>query len=505
MPYTSLNPQQIPARLSTLAVTSSPILADKVAILSGGIEKTVTLSDINTLLGTWGGAPSSEVGGFDTISSVTYDSTGRLLTLVSEGITYTLLYNARSELSKLQTVLHEWTITRDAQSKLISITKVTRDYTDPVISVVSYGTPGEADVTITWTTDEVSTTQVEYGTTIGYWTLTTLNATPLTTHSVTITGLALNTLYYFRVRSVDPTGNDAISDGYTFTTLEDNYIYLLWSTLLKRVRLGDMSTNGSISLAGDACKIFAAVGQFWYTVNVTDQTIDKYNLTWVTKVWSLATTHPVQSMCTDGTDLFYTMSNGSLGWVVKITLSTFTTTTTQGGIFNIWGPLTTDATYVYYCRISGTNDVRKATKAGLTEDPVGIVCSPTTNGLSNSIVSSWFLYVPLSVNSLKKINVSTWLNVWDVTVGSTPRAMCESGGFIYVCNYVSNTISKVRISDYTEIATLSVNNPHSIKAFGGFLYVPSVTDMTLKKISEASFTVSSTISIGEDPKWLFII
>lgn len=168
-----------------------------------------------------------------------------------------------------------------------------------MVSVVSYGTPGEANVTITWTTNEVSSSQVEYGTSIAYGTLTALDPTMLTSHSVTIAGLTLNTLYYFRVRSADPTGNEVIGDGYTFTTLEDSYIYYLGTTLLKRVRLGDMSTNRSVSLVGDTCVILAAVGQYGYAVNVTDQTIDKYDLVSLAKVSSLATTHPVQSMCTD--------------------------------------------------------------------------------------------------------------------------------------------------------------------------------------------------------------
>lgn len=50
MPSTNLNPQQIPDRLATLPVTASPIASDKVAILSGGAEKTVTLENIGTLL-----------------------------------------------------------------------------------------------------------------------------------------------------------------------------------------------------------------------------------------------------------------------------------------------------------------------------------------------------------------------------------------------------------------------------------------------------------------------
>ena len=44
--------------------------------------------------------------------------------------------------------------------------------------------------TIIWTTDDFSDSQVEYGTTTSYGTSTTLDTTPVTSHSVPITGTA---------------------------------------------------------------------------------------------------------------------------------------------------------------------------------------------------------------------------------------------------------------------------------------------------------------------------
>ncbi len=87
----------------------------------------------------------------------------------------------------------------------------------PAISNVQASTPTNSSVTITWTTDQASTTQIDYGTTSGYGSSTTLNSSLVTSHSQTITGLSPLTLYHFRVRSTNSNGTRNSGD-YTFTT-----------------------------------------------------------------------------------------------------------------------------------------------------------------------------------------------------------------------------------------------------------------------------------------------
>jgi subtilase family serine protease len=72
--------------------------------------------------------------------------------------------------------------------------------------------------TIQWTTDEPSTSQVEYrrqGETT--WQRTNLDTNLVTDHTVTITGLVGNRTYEFRVLSRDECGNEAVSEIGTFT------------------------------------------------------------------------------------------------------------------------------------------------------------------------------------------------------------------------------------------------------------------------------------------------
>jgi hypothetical protein len=105
------------------------------------------------------------------------------------------------------------------------------DTTKPVISsIIQPTTPdtlGPTSASITWTTDELSSSQVEYGTTADAYDKSepaqpaddpTADKLGLVTHSVVITGLQPNTKYYYRVKSKDAAGNEAVSEENTFTT-----------------------------------------------------------------------------------------------------------------------------------------------------------------------------------------------------------------------------------------------------------------------------------------------
>ena len=91
------------------------------------------------------------------------------------------------------------------------------DVTAPVISKVSLSVTSSG-AAIGWTTNEPSDTQVEYGPTQSYRSLTLLNTTLVTSHSQVINSLAPNTWYHFRLRSRDAAGNLGVSGDYKFKT-----------------------------------------------------------------------------------------------------------------------------------------------------------------------------------------------------------------------------------------------------------------------------------------------
>ena len=92
------------------------------------------------------------------------------------------------------------------------------DNQPPAIASVSAGGISDTSATITWTTDEPATSQVEYGTTTSYGTSTHVDSTLTTAHRMDLSGLTPGAAYDFRVRSADVAGNEAVSGNATFTT-----------------------------------------------------------------------------------------------------------------------------------------------------------------------------------------------------------------------------------------------------------------------------------------------
>lgn len=88
----------------------------------------------------------------------------------------------------------------------------------PAISDVRVVAAGATTATIAWSTDIASDTQVAYGTTAAYGSTSALVATPATSHSVTLSGLAANRTYHFQVRSRDAAGDLTASPDRTLST-----------------------------------------------------------------------------------------------------------------------------------------------------------------------------------------------------------------------------------------------------------------------------------------------
>ncbi|MEN8262198.1 MAG: PKD domain-containing protein [Nitrospirota bacterium] len=92
------------------------------------------------------------------------------------------------------------------------------DLTLPVISNVQVTNLTSSSATISWMTDEASTSMVEYGIMPNYESITSNDQNLVTIHSVDIAGLSSYTAYTFRVISMDSAYNDAVSGNYSFTT-----------------------------------------------------------------------------------------------------------------------------------------------------------------------------------------------------------------------------------------------------------------------------------------------
>ncbi|HSE56515.1 MAG TPA: peptidoglycan-binding protein, partial [Candidatus Paceibacterota bacterium] len=90
------------------------------------------------------------------------------------------------------------------------------DTTAPAISAISV-TATQSTATITWTTDESSSSSVQYGLTTSYGSSGTGSGST-TSHSVTLTSLAACTTYNYKAVSVDSASNSGESSNQTVTT-----------------------------------------------------------------------------------------------------------------------------------------------------------------------------------------------------------------------------------------------------------------------------------------------
>lgn len=100
-------------------------------------------------------------------------------------------------------------------------TFTTIDETPPVITGPTITAISGTSVTISWTTNEVSSTIVDYGLTAGPpYASTASNLTAVTNHSMVIGSLTEVTTYHYRVRSGDASGNESFTSNATFTTLD---------------------------------------------------------------------------------------------------------------------------------------------------------------------------------------------------------------------------------------------------------------------------------------------
>jgi hypothetical protein len=103
-------------------------------------------------------------------------------------------------------------------SQLLVTSTSPADTTPPVLSAVSVSQVTSGGASLSWTSSEPSNSQVEYGPTTAYGSVTSLDPALVLAHAQSPGGLAAGTLYHVRARSRDAAGNLAVSGDFTFTT-----------------------------------------------------------------------------------------------------------------------------------------------------------------------------------------------------------------------------------------------------------------------------------------------
>jgi hypothetical protein len=138
----------------------------------------------------------------------------------------------------------------------------------PVISAVTATNVMSTSATITWTTDEASTSLVNYGTTTAYGSASTPNSALVTSHSVTLTGLTPGKLYDYDVVSANATPVSATSSNFSFTTLASGTNIATYNGLDTTTQGAWMGTYGA---GGDYIANYASNPPAYATVSLTGQ------------------------------------------------------------------------------------------------------------------------------------------------------------------------------------------------------------------------------------------
>jgi uncharacterized repeat protein (TIGR02543 family) len=107
------------------------------------------------------------------------------------------------------------TITMDSDKNLFANLK---EINPPSISFVTSEKILESSVSIIWRTDQLSTSQVEYGPDNSYGSITPVDYTLTCAHTVIIKGLIPQNTYHYRVSSINQTDSKSASDDSIFIT-----------------------------------------------------------------------------------------------------------------------------------------------------------------------------------------------------------------------------------------------------------------------------------------------
>ncbi|MCL6519568.1 MAG: fibronectin type III domain-containing protein [Armatimonadetes bacterium] len=276
------------------------------------------------------------------------------------------------------------------------------DTTPPAISAVSATITSFNQATITWKTDEPSTSVVEYGPTAAYGSNVS-DTTLATQHSIILTGLMPGTTYHYRVKSADASGNLAVSADLVFITPTPPDTT---PPTISGISAQSGATDATISWQTDE----AATS----TVEYGTSTLYGYETTDST----LVTQHTVRLTSLSPDTLYHyrvcsTDASGNEAVSKDYTFATLPMTTT--------GP----ASYIREWLVIGP--FNNTNRAGLSTDYIGeATITPSTNNISNGL--TWWAYKsPIDVIDLSAILYPTDYSVAyaHLYINSPSEQACE--------------------------------------------------------------------------------
>ncbi|MBI2232593.1 MAG: DNRLRE domain-containing protein [Candidatus Aenigmarchaeota archaeon] len=155
-------------------------------------------------------------------------------------------------------------------------TTLASDTTAPIINNIAIPSITSTSAVVTWNTNEMSTHQVEYGLTDSYGSQTAENTVLMASHSQSLASLLPNTLYHFRVKSKDASGNLAPSSDNTFKTLPASSALIINGTE-NTIVLQD-GLNGYSGTKDTYIYSWNSVGNYGSSIELQSSSVEKFNV-----------------------------------------------------------------------------------------------------------------------------------------------------------------------------------------------------------------------------------
>ncbi len=370
----------------------------------------------------------------------------------------------------------------------------------PVISSVAANSITTTSATITWTTDQASSSQAKYGTTTSYGSTSTLNSSLTTTHSVTLTGLTPGTTYDYAVMSANSNGNTSTSANFTFVTTASQ------PPAISSVSAGALTTtSATITWTTDQ----ASSSQAKYGTTTSYGSTSSLNS-------SLTTTHSVTlTGLTPGTTYDYAvMSANSNGNTSTSANFTFVTTASQPPVIS---SVSTSAITTTSATITWTTDQASSSQAkygtttsyGSTSTLNSSLTTTHSVTLTGLTPGTTYDYAVISANS--NGNASTSANFTFVTTASQPPVISSvaansltttSATITWTTDQASSSQAKYgTTTSYGSTSTLnsSLTTTHSVTLTGltpgtTYNYAVMSANSNGNASTSANFTFATTAS-----------
>jgi len=163
------------------------------------------------------------------------------------------------------------------------------DFTAPVISAVAIAETQATWAKITWATDEMADSKVEFSTAAaGNYASNASSTAYVTSHSVTVTGLTPATDYIFRIKSKDIMANEGAAAGIPFTTasgpaitdvvtssVTNNSAEITWNTnsdsnsyVIYSTNTSNLTSDSGVSTAGSADAVGGSGPLYYHKVTL---------------------------------------------------------------------------------------------------------------------------------------------------------------------------------------------------------------------------------------------